>query len=245
MLSANNCASISEQISKYRKENRGFLLEPEAKSIMRSIGIDVPRFSFARTAEEAVQSAKEIDYPLVVKIVSPDITHKTDAGGVIVGVRDSKELQIACEKILDDAARKMPGAKIEGLLVEEMVQERGHEVVIGVTRNEKFGPVAMFGLGGVMVELFKDVSFKIIPLNRYDARNMISEIKAFPLFQGFRGAPKVNLELLVEVILCIAGENGLIETYKGAIHELEINPLLVTPDRCIALDGLIKMEKDE
>ncbi len=215
------------------------LYEYEAKKLLRKYGIPTTREFLARTKDDAKRHAKKIGYPIVLKIQSPDILHKTDAGGVVVGIGDEKELEKAFDKIMENAKNYEPNARIEGILVQEMVSDDGiRECIIGSKKDPQFGPVIMFGLGGIFVEVFKDVSFRIIPIERKDAKEMISEIKSYKILKGVRGQKSVDFESLESSLLNVSKmvwENQCIE-------ELDINPLFVSPKGVKAVDARIIMK---
>jgi len=172
-------------ISQARKEGRKALLEPEAKIICLEYSIPVTKFKVASNQKEASKYADEIGYPVVLKIVSPDIIHKSDAGGVIVNLKTSDEVTSAYNKILENIKKYKAEAKIVGVLVQEMAPN-STEVIVGAIKDPQFGQTVMFGLGGIFVEVLKDVNFRIAPLNVDDAKEMITELKAYPLLKGFR-----------------------------------------------------------
>ena len=171
------------------------LTEYQAKQVLADYGISVTREALATTADQAVDLAAQIGYPVVMKIVSPLIPHKTEAGGVKVGVRDEQAVREAFAEIVANAARYSPGAPIDGVLVQAMVSG-GTEVILGVTQDPLFGPSILFGLGGIFAEVMKDVCFRIAPITRSEAMAMIRSIKAFPILDGARGRPKADLEAL-------------------------------------------------
>jgi acetyltransferase len=218
-------------------KNKGgkiFIIEHEAKKILAKHGIPVTKEFLANTAEEAVKYAEKIGYPVVLKIQSPDIVHKTDAGGVLLNIRNEKEVKEGFENIIKNAKNYKKDVKIAGVLVQEMVNE-GHQCIIGSHKDPQFGPVIMFGFGGIFVEIFKDVSFRIIPIERKDAQEMISEIKAYAILKGARGYKPVNFKALEDVLLKVS--NMIWKNQK--IEELDINPLFVGPKGVKAADARI------
>lgn len=208
------------------------LTEPEAKEILKLSSVNVPRFRVVKDVNGAIEAASEIGYPVVLKLISPDIAHKSDIGGVAVGLKNSGEIEDKWSQMILNVAEENPVAMIEGFLVEEMAP-RGAEVIIGVVKDEQFGPVVMFGTGGVAVELMKDVSFRLAPLSREEAFEMISEVKGFPLLTGYRGAPVRDLDAIADVIMKLS---GMVEKTEG-IKEFEINPLIVYEKGAIAVDA--------
>lgn len=211
---------------------RKTLVEPEAKEILRLASINVPRFHVVKDVAGAVEMAEKIGYPLVLKIISPDITHKSDICGVALGLQNSRDIEEKWSTMILNIADEMPTAMIEGFLVEEMVP-RGVEVIVGAIKDEQFGPVVMFGVGGVAVELMKDVSFRLGPVDRNEAIEMIGEVKGFPLLTGFRGDTIKDLDTVAETIVTLS---KIIEEIDG-IKEFEINPLMVYEHGVVAVDA--------
>ena len=169
-----------------RSVGRTILSEIEAKQLLESAGVPVSPARLAKTKDDAVKMAAELGFPIVLKIVSPQITHKSDVGGVALGLTSADEVGAAFERVVANAKKAEPNATIDGVAVQRM-EKQGTEVIIGMTTDPQFGPVMMFGLGGIMVEILKDVAFRVVPLNERDARQMIHEIKGYPVLEGFRG----------------------------------------------------------
>lgn len=207
------------------QEGRSKLLEHEAYMLLEYYGLPVPRYSLARSLEEAIDAANRIGYPIVLKIVSPDIVHKSDVGGVVVGIENERAVAEAYARILENVKKMVPEARIMGILVQEMVPE-GIEVIIGGIRDPVFGPVVMFGLGGVFVEVLRDVSFRVAPLTEDDATEMIREVKGYMLLKGYRGQPPRDLEALKKIIIGVA---RLMEENEW-IKELDLNPVMAYPE---------------
>ncbi|MHC1598281.1 MAG: acetate--CoA ligase family protein [Candidatus Methanofastidiosia archaeon] len=198
------------------------LLESEAKEVLSSYGIDVPPYRVAKTDDEAASYAKELGYPVVMKILSPDILHKSDAGGVLLNIKNSAEARSAFCKLMKNARNYKEDAKLIGALVSPMAKQ-GVEVIVGMTKDPQFGPVIMFGLGGIFVEVFKDVSFRVTPLERKDAEDMISEIKAYPILRGIRGEKPKDVGALVDMILKVSHLCDDVPEIK----ELDLNPIFL------------------
>ena len=217
------------------------LTEYQAKQVLADYGIPVTREALATTAEQAVDLAGQIGYPVVMKIVSPMIPHKTEAGGVKVGVRDAQAVRDAFAEIVANAGRHSPGAPIDGVLVQAMVSG-GTEVILGVTQDPLFGPAILFGLGGIFAEVMKDVCFRIAPITRSEAMAMIRSIKAFPILDGARGRPKADLEALADALVRLA---ALAVDLQDSIAEIDINPLIVLPagQGVVAVDALFKPKR--
>jgi acyl-CoA synthetase (NDP forming) len=195
--------------------------------------------SLAISKQEAIAISKKLGYPVALKIVSPEVTHKSDVGGVKLGLKTSKQVETAHEEILSAVKQKYPYAVIDGVSVQKMARP-GTEVIIGMTKDAQFGPVLMFGLGGILVELLKDVSFRIVPLEKEDAREMIREIKGYPILEGFRGMEPVDVSVLEEILLRLSrfvDENP-------EIKELDLNPMFAYRDGAVAADARVILEGD-
>jgi len=220
-----------------REEGRRHLLEPEAKTVCMEYGIPVPKFRVAGSAEDAVRYAEEIGYPVVLKVVSPDVIHKSDVGGVMLGLRSADEVRSAYEKLLGNVRSHKPNAEIVGVLVEEMAP-KAVEVIVGAIKDPQFGPTLMFGLGGVFVEILKDVSFRVAPITEDDAAEMITEIKAYPILQGYRGMPPVDVDAIKQILL---NTSRLVMEHQE-IAELDLNPIMVYQKGAKAVDARIILE---
>jgi len=220
--SAIDPAAINRVIDQALKEGRSFLLAHEGQAVMRAAGIPIPQTRIARSLEEAVRAAETIGYPVVMKVVSRDILHKSDAGGVALDLEDRKEAIDAYQAILRNARAYKADANIEGVEVSEMV-EKGMETIIGARRDRTFGPLIMFGLGGIYVEVMKDVAFRALPINRKEIMAMVKEIRAYPLLLGVRGEEKKDLDGVVDTIIKV----GTVLQRCARITDIEINPLLV------------------
>ena len=203
----------------------GVLNEYDSKRVLSEYGIDTTREHLTGSLEAAKRAAEEIGYPVALKVMSADIPHKTEAGVIKLGVRSEAELAASFGEILDRAKRFRADAKIDGVLVQEMA-EKGTELIIGMKRDADFGPVIMFGLGGIFVEVFKDVSFRIPPLSLQDAREMIGDIRGAMLLTGYRGMAKMDVEAIASTLVRVA---GLSMDLGDRIKELDINPLIVYP----------------
>jgi len=208
-------------IRRAKKEKRP-LLETEAKELLKGYGIPVPDFKLIKSEDEITGLAKEINFPIVMKIVSPDIIHKTDAGGVKLNIKDETEARLAYQEIISKAKNYNKKARISGVIAYTMVPQ-GTEIIIGIMKDPYFGPVAMFGLGGIFVEVLKDVSFRIIPLEEKDAREMITEIKGYEILKGARGNPPRDIQAIKEVLM----EISKLTTENPEINEIDLNPVFV------------------
>src|SRR5512137_1715742 len=182
-----------EIINQARGEGRKVLLEPEAKAVCAEYGIPVTKSLLAKNEKEASEIASQIGFPVVLKIVSPDIIHKTEAGGVLVNLKNAADVAAGFRKILENAAKYKADAKVLGVLVAEMAPQ-STEVIVGGLKDAQFGQTVMFGLGGIFVELLKDVNFRVAPLTAEEAKEMITQLKAFPLLNGYRNTPPADLD---------------------------------------------------
>jgi len=225
---------ISEVIDRARSQGRAVLTEVESKQVLHDAGIPVAMAEVASTAVDAIAVADRLGYPVVLKILSPDIAHKSDAGGVKVGPNSAQEVQDAFAEIMAAVKSRQPDARIEGVAVQKMAAT-GTEVIIGMSKDPQFGPVMMFGLGGIFVEVLKDVAFRIVPLEPRDAREMIREIKGFPVLEGVRGQDPADLEALEGLILKVS---EFVEAHPE-IEELDLNPVFAYKDGVIAVDARI------
>ena len=212
---------------------RQSLLEPEAKVVVSAWGIQVPGSVLVKGPED-IEKAEMITPPFVLKVVSPDILHKTEVNGVITGIEGKEEIGKALTEMKMHLAQKAPEARIEGFLLEEMAPE-GVEVIIGGLNDPQFGPVVMFGIGGIAVELLKDVSFRLAPVDRTEVFDMMKEVKSYPLLTGFRGKKPVDMDELASTIMKLS---EIVFEIKE-IKELEINPLLVYGNEVIAVDAKV------
>lgn len=228
--------TASAEIKKILKDasdaGRKILTEPVAKEILRLSAIPVPRFSVISEMDDAVLTASRLGFPVALKIVSPDIVHKSEANGVAIGIKDIAELEERLSCMILNVADHNPMASIEGFLIEEMAP-KGVEVIVGAVRDEQFGTVLMFGAGGVAVELMKDVSFRLGPVEREDALGMISEVKGFPLLTGYRGDSVKDVEAIADVIVKLS----MIMEEADGLKEIEINPLMVFDRGALAVDA--------
>lgn len=232
--------STSQQIvNTVKREGRTLLTEIEAKNLLKQSGISVVDTRLATNEDEAVAISRDMGFPVVLKIASPDVVHKTDAGGVKLNLKTSAQVAKAFEDIMKSIKTQYPEAKIQGVSVQKMAKP-GVEVIIGMSKDAQFGPVIMFGLGGVWVEILKDVSFRIVPLEPRDAREMIQEIKGRPLLEGYRGQEAVDIANLEKLILKVS---SFVEKHPE-IKELDLNPVFAYKDGATAVDARIILEND-
>jgi acetyltransferase len=230
---------VREVFQNAREQGVTELGEIEARDVIESYGFHLPRNIVASTAKSVLRNASDIGYPLVMKIVSPDILHKSDFGGVRIGIKTGEDALTAYHDMRARARRLLPDADIRGVALQEFVAG-GKEVILGMTRDPQFGPMLMFGLGGIYVEVLKDVSFRIAPLSVQDANAMVREIRSYPLLTGVRGEKPADVDAIVESLLRLSQ----LVTDFPEITELDINPLKVFAkgEGCIALDARLALE---
>jgi len=226
--------STTEIIDRAKSEGRTILTEVESKQILEGAGIPIASAQLAASREEAVAVAGQIGLPVVLKIVSPDISHKSDVGGVKLNLGSEEEVAAAFDEIVAAARRAQPEATVLGVSVQKMARP-GVEVIMGMTKDPQFGPVLMFGLGGVFVEVLKDVAFRIVPLEPRDARQMIRDIQGFPVLEGFRGQEPADLAALEDMLMRLS---AFVEEHPE-IQELDLNPIFAYKDGALAVDARI------
>ncbi|MCY4392838.1 MAG: acetate--CoA ligase family protein [Chloroflexi bacterium] len=226
--------TFTETIDRARGESRTLLSEVEAKGALAEAGVPVTATSLAQTREEAAAQAEAISYPVALKVVSPNVAHKSDVGGVVLGLESHEEVAEGYDEIIRSVQAAQPSAIIEGVSVQEMASP-GVEVIVGVTTDPQFGPVMMFGLGGIMVEVLGDVAFRLAPLGEGDARDMIDEIQGRQVLDGVRGQPPVDvgaIEAMLDQVSQFAAEHP-------EVAELDLNPVIASPEGAIAVDARI------
>ena len=210
------------------------VLEPDAVQLLSEYHVPYPEHGLARSVDEAVQLADGLGYPVVLKVVSPDVVHKSDAGGVVTGVKDVDSVRDAYKEIVDAVGEAVPGACINGLLVCKQAPG-GLEVIVGGLDDATFGPTVMFGLGGISTEVHKDVAFRIVPLERTDAEDMIQEVEAYPSLTGGRGQPSCDLNAAADLLLSVS---RLLLDHRE-ITELDLNPVRLYDKGLLVLDARI------
>ena len=224
-------------VSAARKEGRTLLTEVEAKEVLNAAGINVVDTKLAKDKAEARSIAKAMGYPIVLKIVSPDIIHKSDVGGVKLGLQDDAAIGAAYDEIIAAAKKASPDANVHGVSVQPMAKQ-GIEIILGMSKDPQFGPVLMFGLGGIFVEVLKDVAFRIVPLTPRDASQMVREIKGFPVLEGYRGQDPADLAKIEEAIMALSAYVD----QRPEIKELDLNPCFAYKDGITAVDSRIVLE---
>ncbi len=221
-------------IDRARQQGRTLLTEVEAKQLLAQAGMPVVEARLATSRDEAITAAGELGYPVVLKVVSAQIAHKTDVGGVKLNLNSPDEVGSAFDAIAKAARHSAPDATIDGVSVQRMAAP-GIEVIIGMTTDPQFGPVLMFGLGGVLVEVLKDVAFRVVPITPRDARQMVRDIQAFPVLQGYRGQEPADVEALEGLLLKLS---KFIEE-QPEVAELDLNPVFAYPKGAVAVDARI------
>ncbi|HEY7657070.1 MAG TPA: acetate--CoA ligase family protein [Burkholderiales bacterium] len=224
----------TELIMRARAAKRAALDELAGKRLLASFGVTVPRSLIVADAAAAAAACADLKPPLALKVISPDILHKSDAGGVKVGLASAPDVEAAVRAMMMHPA--IANARVDGFLLEEMAPA-GVEVVVGGLRDPQFGPMVMVGLGGVFVEVLADVAFRICPILRLDAEEMLDELKGAALLRGARGRGPASREAIVDVLLKVGGENGLLMTHGKDIAEADINPLIVSEHAAVAVDA--------
>ncbi len=217
-----------------RRSGRTLLTEVESKQVLEEAGISTTKARLARNKDEAVRFATEIGFPVVMKVISPDISHKSDVGGVALNLGNAATVATAYDEMLRRVGAAQPDAHIDGVSVQTMA-EPGTEVIVGMIKDPQFGPVLMFGLGGVMVEVLKDVSFRIVPLTERDADQMIRDIKGYTLLEGFRGQEPADINALTKLLMQLSG----FVSDHPEIEELDLNPVFAHTRGAIAVDARI------
>jgi acetyl-CoA synthetase (ADP-forming) len=220
-----------------RRKRRNNLTELEAREVLTHYGIPTVIGQVIKSIEEAKKFVEKVGYPLVLKVLSPQIIHKTEVGGVILNIKNEKELFEAYHQIIKNVEKNAPKATIEGFFIQEMLSS-DREVIIGGKYDPTFGPTIAFGLGGVFVEVFEDISFRVAPITQEDAIDMIKEIKAFKILKGYRGQKPVDFKALVDILL----KTSKMLEENPEIKELDINPIFALPDKAVAVDARIIIE---
>jgi len=218
-------------------KSQNLLTEVESKELLKKAGIPVVEAKLARNKKEAISISKEMGFPVVLKISSPDVVHKSDSGGVKLGLASAAQVGKAYSEIISSIKKVYPEARIEGVSVQKMAPP-GVEVIVGMSKDPQFGPVLMFGLGGILVEVLKDVSFRIVPVTERDAREMIREIKGYPVLEGYRGQKPASIPALEKLIVKVS---QFVEK-NPQIKELDLNPIFAYPDKVVAVDARIILE---
>ena len=221
-------------LAEARSAGRTLLNEVESKAVLAEAGVPVTPTKLAQNTDQAATLAADLGFPVALKIVAEAVTHKSDVGGVELNLADAAAVRMAYERITTALTTAVPGAEVQGVSVQPMAKA-GTEVIMGLTRDPQFGPVLMFGLGGVLVEVLKDVAFRVVPLEPHDAAEMVREIKGFPVLDGYRGAPPADLAALEAVLMTLS---AFAEAHPE-VAELDLNPVFAYNDGAVAVDARI------
>lgn len=227
--------NIAEVIKDKIESNQTVLTEFESKKLLQEIGISVPVQKLTTSKEETISAAEEIGFPIVMKLMAEDVVHKSDMGAVKLNLKTIEDVT----EVYDDLM-KIPSQKEKQISVQKMADEPITELIIGMTTDPQFGPALMFGIGGILVELLEDVSFRIAPITEYDAKEMITEIKGFPILDGYRGKPKADIDAIVKVLMKIS---DLVTKYEE-INEMDLNPVFIYNKGLICVDARIILKKE-
>ena len=214
-----------------RNQKIGWVPEPDALKIFSIFGLKVPAFNWVKSKEDALKAGNEIKYPVVAKIVSPDVVHKSDVDGVIVGIRNDQEMTEAFDKL-----SKIKG--FDGIIIEEMV--KGMELIIGAKVDFQFGPVVLMGIGGTSVEIYKDTSIKMAPVTKDDVLSMVDSLKAKKLLTGYRGSDPVNLDDLSDLLIKFS---ELAMELGDVMESIDLNPVMCSSEKCVIADARIMLKK--
>ena len=225
---------ISELLKNKLESNQTVLTEFESKNLLKKIGIPIPEQELATTKEETIAAAKKIGFPVVLKLMAEDIVHKSDTGAVKLNINNEVEIANAYDELM-----KIPSQSEKSISVQKMAGEPITELIIGMTTDAQFGPALMFGIGGILVELLEDVSFRIAPITEYDAREQIHEIKGFPILDGYRGKPKADIDAIVNTLLKIS--DFVIKHEE--INEMDLNPVFIYENGLVCVDARIILKK--
>ena len=228
--------NIAEVLKKKVDTNQTVLTEFESKELLQEIGIIVPGQDLTISKEETLSAAEKIGFPVVLKLMAEDIVHKSDTGAVKLNLKTKDEVEDAYDELM-----KIPAQTEKKISVQKMADEPITELIIGMTTDAQFGPALMFGIGGILVELLEDVSFRIAPITEYDAKEMITEIKGYPILDGYRGKPKADINAIVDVLMKISK----LVTEHEEINEMDLNPVFIYEKGLICVDARIILKKKE
>jgi len=228
--------NIAEVLKKKIESSQTVLTEFESKELLEEIGIVVPDQSLTSSKEETISAAEKIGFPVVLKLMAEDVIHKSDTGAVKLNLKTKEEVEEAYDDLM-----KIPAQAEKKISVQNMAEEPITELIIGMTTDPQFGPALMFGIGGILVELLEDVSFRIAPITEYDANEMIKEIKGFPILDGYRGKPKADLEAIVKTLLKIS---DLVVKHEE-INEMDLNPVFIYEKGLICVDARIILKNKD
>jgi acyl-CoA synthetase (NDP forming) len=227
-------------IQKALQEGRSSLLIPESQQICKLHHIPTPVSHVVQSVEEAVTKGNLIGFPVVLKIISPQILHKSDVGGVVLGIKGEAALKEAYPKLIAEVRKNNPKAEVLGVLIEKMMPS-STEVIVGGIRDSQFGPSVMFGMGGIFTEVYKDVAFRVAPIDKIDALNLIQELRGSKILEGIRGQPAADLDALVDVLIDVSS----LMSQHSAISQLDLNPVIAYHDGVCAVDTRIVLSKND
>lgn len=210
------------------------LTEAESYSLLSEYGIPVPKYLIAYSEKEAIEAGEKLGFPLVMKIISPDIIHKSNLGGVAMNIINSLQIKKVYKNIISQVREKRPDAKIDGILLYKQAP-KGVEVIVGMIRDPQFGPTVMFGLGGIFVEILKDVAFRVCPVERTDIEEMLAEIEGIKMLQGYRGRPRCDVKAIIDIIM----EISRLALNYSVITEIDLNPIIVYEKSALVVDAKV------
>ncbi len=228
--------SIAELLKKKLDTGQTVLTEFESKELLSEIGLPIPSQKLTKTKEETISAAEEIGYPVVMKLMAEDVVHKSDTGAVKLNIKSKEEVEQAFNELM-----KIQAQSEKLISIQKMASEPITELIIGMTTDAQFGPALMFGIGGILVELLEDVSFRIAPITEYDAKEMIHEIKGFPILDGYRGKPKADIDAIVDALLKISD----LVVKNEEIFEMDLNPVFIYDKGISCVDARIILKKKE
>ena len=226
--------NVAEIFKKKIDSGQNVLTEFESKELLQELGIMVPSQKLTSTKEETLSAASEIGFPIVLKLMAEDVVHKSDSGAVKLNIKGKEEAENAFDELM-----KIPSQSEKRISVQQMAEEPITELIIGMTTDPQFGPALMFGIGGILVEIMEDVSFRIAPITEYDAKEMIHEIKGFPILDGYRGKPKADIDAIVNTLLKISD----LVVKNDIINEMDLNPVFIYEKGLICVDARIILKK--
>ncbi|MBT4973920.1 MAG: acyl-CoA synthetase, partial [Thaumarchaeota archaeon] len=233
-------SSVKSTFEEIIKTDHKVITEESSKGILKKYGVKVPGFALAKSADEAAKQAKKLGFPLVMKVVSPQILHKTDVGGVKVGIDNVADVKKTFNDMYGRLSKKK-GVDVKGILLEKMVPKGGVELIVGIQNDPQFGPMIMAGLGGVMTEVFKDVAFRMLPITTSDAKSMLNELKGSKLLKGFRGSTPIDTNMVAKALVQI-GKIGV--ENANYINSIDFNPVIVYPKSYFVVDAKIILNKE-
>ncbi|MFX1442214.1 MAG: acetate--CoA ligase family protein [Promethearchaeota archaeon] len=228
--------NIVEVLKKKIENGQNVLTEFESKELLKEIGIPIPAQNLTKTKDETLAAAEKIGFPVVMKLMAEDVVHKSDTGAVKLNIKNKEEVGNAYDELM-----KIPSQSEKQISVQKMADEPITELIIGMTTDAQFGPALMFGIGGILVELLEDVSFRIAPITEYDAKEMIHEIKGFPILDGYRGKPKADIDAIVDALLKISD----LVVKNEEIYEMDLNPVFIYGKGLICVDARIILKMKE